>query len=170
MSSQPSINYKKTNHIPQESHTDVRKEMEVFQFNFFHGFITQKFRDANKLVLNRLHSLKLKAQFVFVTIKLKSLKRVVLIFCFSFSSPPTLVLLIFLTKWLTFESQSLTLSLYSQQLSWLDGFLISSVKSTCWPARCPVAETEMTARSDAEAQLSILGEISARFCNHRSVS
>lgn len=69
MSSQPSINYKKTNHIPQESHTDVRKEMEVFQLNLFPDFITQKFRDANKPVLNRLHILKLKAQFVFVPIK-----------------------------------------------------------------------------------------------------
>lgn len=58
MSSQPSINYKKTNHIPQESHSDVRKEMDIFQFNLFPGFITQKFMDANKPVLNRLHILK----------------------------------------------------------------------------------------------------------------
>lgn len=69
MSSQPSINYKKTNHIPQESHTDVRKEMEVFQFNLFPVFFTQKFGDTNKPVLSRLHILKLEAQFVFVTIK-----------------------------------------------------------------------------------------------------
>lgn len=71
MSSQPSINYKKTNHIPQESLTGVRKEMEIFQFNLLPGFITQKFRDANKPVLSRLHILKLKAQFVFVPIKLE---------------------------------------------------------------------------------------------------
>lgn len=32
--------------------------MEVFQLNLFTGFITQKFRDANKPVLNRLYSLK----------------------------------------------------------------------------------------------------------------
>lgn len=71
MSSQPSINYKKTNHIPQESHNDVRKEMEVFQFSLFPGFITQKFRDANKPVHTIYSYTFSKAQFVFVPIKLE---------------------------------------------------------------------------------------------------
>lgn len=56
MSSQPSINYKKTNRIPQELHTDVRKEMEVFQLNLLTGFIIQKFKGANKPLLNILKS------------------------------------------------------------------------------------------------------------------
>lgn len=43
------------NHIPQESHTDIRKEMEGFQLNLFTGFIMQKFRDANKPIFNRLY-------------------------------------------------------------------------------------------------------------------
>lgn len=56
MSSQPSINYKKTNHIPQELHTAVRKEMEVFQLNLLTGFIIQKFKGVNKPLLNILKS------------------------------------------------------------------------------------------------------------------
>lgn len=45
--------------------------MEVFKFNLLLDFITQKFRDANKPVRNRLHILKLKVQFAFVPIKLE---------------------------------------------------------------------------------------------------
>lgn len=45
--------------------------MEVFQFSLFPGFITQKFRDANKPVHTIYSYTFSKAQFVFVPIKLE---------------------------------------------------------------------------------------------------